>query len=222
MVTITRINQVRYLFLALAFCYLLFIALFVGVRSHGRKSILHLSMEGDRDSASIENGYDLSASKSPAIHLQEFHRTEIKDGKKQWEIKAADAKHFFEKGITQANNSLMTLFRSDNTQVSIASDGAKLQIENDALKKVGLEGNVKIALDKDIEVMTGLAFYYAGKDKMSSPSSVEIKGKGFEISGRGVEIEIEPQIIRIKSEVLSIFRENAKMPKMTTSDQGVK
>ena len=57
---------------------------------------------------------------------------------------------------------------------------------------------------------------------MSSPSAVEIKGKGFEISGKGVEIEIDPQIIRIKSEVLSIFSGDAQMPKVKVLDGGAK
>lgn len=220
MLTISRINQIRYLFLALAFIYLLSIAFVISFRSYGRKSILHLNIKGGAEQSSDENIYDLTTSASPSIHLQEFHRTEVKNGEKQWEIKASDAKHFFEKGITQANNSLMTLFRRDSSKVNIASDGAKLQLENDDLKKVSLEGNVKISLDKDLEVSTGLAFYYAGKDQMRSPSAVEIKGRGFEISGKGVEIEIDPQIIRIKSEVLSIFSNTAQLPKVKVLERG--
>ncbi|MCC6932554.1 MAG: LPS export ABC transporter periplasmic protein LptC [Deltaproteobacteria bacterium] len=195
--------RVRQAFLWFGWGYLILLLSVVSYRSLGRQSLLHI----DQSAWSAASSAD--AVDNSRLQLQGLYRAEIKDGRKLWQLRAQDAQHFVAENLTQVNNSDFTIYRKGQGPVEITSKAAKLISDGETLGKVDLEGDVRVKLDADTEIITSLAFYYSGKNKIVSPGQFTLQGKGYQIEGIGVEVDLEPQVINVLKNTRSTFNKGA-------------
>ena len=92
------------------------------------------------------------------------------------------------------------------------SSSARLYLEGDSLAKAELEGDIVVAVDKDVTVKTDLATYDAAAREISAPGPVVIQGKGFEVKGVGLDFAIDEQIVKLSDDVYSYFEPDAEAP----------
>ena len=151
----------------------------------------------------------------------EFKKSEVKDGKKVWEIHAVTGKYSPEKGIADLDKPVVDLYRGDDV-ITITADRAKITLQGTGLSHVDAMGSVVAhSRNKDATVKTEHAIYDKPTDKLFCPEHVEIIGKQGTLSGDDLEgsVDIKNFVIRknvttyIEPEATRVVKQNPKSKK---------
>ena len=181
-----------------------YILISVLVNSSDRNSLLSASTVKESDAYYAGVGEETEASSK--VRLQNFHRTEIKDGRSVWEVTADDAKYFGRREVTHLENSILTLYQEDGREVVIHSDSAKLSLKEQSLNRAQLAGNIRIEIDKDISIITPSALYKVDSNEVTSAEQVGVSGTGFHIEGKDLRAKLDSEQIYLYSDVRSVFQ----------------
>lgn len=215
----------RYLFLGLAVGFLVFLGFMVYTRSKDRQSVIHPINSAATNSAVVSanagSGKDSDAGNSE-LHLQEFHRVEVKDGRTLWEVRAQDARYFVDQGVTQVNEVMLRVYRENGSPLDLRAKAAKLHLQNDSLKEVELQGSISVQDQDGFSVYSELAYFDVSQGVIRSPSRVIVKGQGYELEGVGMELLLESQQVSLVEQVRSEFTLGAKPPVGIVDDKSIK
>ena len=205
-----KIRKIQGIFLLFAVAFFLFLVAAIVSRSTGRSSLW-----GSERDTSLSESLPLpkvSDNNQSEIHLQDFHRVEVKEGRKLWELRAKDAKYFASEGVTQVNEAAMIIYRPEQPAVNVSSRSAKLYLEGESLSRVELEGDIVVAIDNSIEMRSGLAFLDMTQRLLRAPAHATLAGPGYEVQGVELEVDIDQQNVRFYRDVESRFEQGAKVP----------
>lgn len=203
--TFAKIRKIQLVFACLGVLYLLLLAGTIVYNSLGRQN-LFLAGIGDAESGALEISHGTDAPRHVAIHLQDFHRTDIKDAVKRWEVKAADAAHYMNEGITRVHKASVVIYRTDGSVVVLDAANARIVSSKGSVSRVELEGDIKVTLNNEIAITTNVASFEESLGKVVTPSKVLLEGPGYSIDGVGLELEIDTNIVTIKDNTVSRFR----------------
>ncbi|MCB0345349.1 MAG: LPS export ABC transporter periplasmic protein LptC [Bdellovibrionales bacterium] len=209
-------RQMQLTFAVLTGAYLLFLAVIVIYRSADRSSLLGAETALDAPSDQLE-GVHAPVQRTSSLHLRDFHRSEIQDGRLAWEVKARDARYFADETLAQLSDAAITVHRTDGSSVTVKSRAGKMFISEMALQRAELEGNIEVVLDDSILIETELANFDSKSQEITAPGSVKVSGPGFVVTGIGMKVYIEPQLITLSRNVESQFEQGGKVPKFVES-----
>lgn len=194
--------------------FILLVSVIVFSRSMGRQSLVF------RDDSAYNSAVAPPTSGGSELHLQEFHRVEVKNGKKMWEVRAHDARYFPADSIVQVNDAEVMVYQTKGEPVGFRAKSARLLLAGDSLQSAELEGNVIVQVTSTVNFQTEVALYDSKDGSMSAPGAVNIKGDGFSLTGEGLALSIPDQVIRINQNVSSQFESGAKLPSSLASRVG--
>jgi len=195
--------------LGIGFCAYMFLT--VSVRSGERTSILST----DQAFVDAEGYFKGMVEPEPGgskLHLQEFHRIAVKNGKPVWEIRADDAQYYSKEGVTYLNNAKLIVYRDKDSRVHLQAKSAKLHMIDKSLSKAELVGNIVVSWDGGFTVRTELALYDVTNEEITAPEHVTIQGSGYLIEGEGLEVRLDSQRFMLARQVNSKFTADAKAP----------
>ena len=196
-------NKAQKIFLITAGVFLAFLLLVALIRSFTRSSIISLA----------SSGLEYAGEALPEqLHLQDFHRVQVKDGETVWEITAKDAKFFTEEDLTHVNDASVVIHRPNKPSVKITSKAARLYLDGSVLKKAEMEGDIVVVMDDSVTATTDIATYDDSLRKVTTASEVEILGPGMNIKGVGLELDVDTETVKLLKDVRSVF-ENEKPQK---------
>lgn len=194
---------------ALLFCS--YVLVTVSLRSRQRKSIFTtddaFASSSDQFAGMAEPGVGGSR-----LHLQEFHRVAVKNGRPVWEVDASDAQYYSKEGVTHLNDVKLVVHREKDSKVRLEAKSAKLLSQNDTLARAELVGDIVVSMDSGIVLETQLALYQVLAGKISAPERVKIQGEGYSIEGDELTADLQAQVVRISRNVASVFTSGAKAP----------
>jgi LPS export ABC transporter protein LptC len=199
-------------FLAATATFLLILIITVIFRSNTRRSVLSESRATDSGAAFAE-----LEETGTRVHLQDFHRVEVKEGRPVWEVKAKDAQYFAQEGVTHINDSAVVVYRPDRSAVRINAASAKLYMSEESIERAELEGNVVVNLGESVTVTTDMAVYQARTRKIVAPGRVSIDGKGYEVTGERLSLDLDSQLGTLSERVTSRFAPKAELPASLTA-----
>ncbi len=158
-----------------------------------------------------EIGLDGVSIKSNAqIVLDNFKRSSMKDGEKQWEV---IAKRGIINPISKKANledTELSLF-AKKRNVKLTAKKAYISFEGNELKIAKLKDGVKVNFNDELFLTTDDATYKKEKNQVTTKSPVKIETAFADVSGKTMKVDIENQIVTIKSKVLSVIHPgNAK------------
>ena len=205
-------NSGQLFFLGVASLFLLYMLSTAALRSSSRQSILSTT-NTDTDSFAAFAELGTPGERGTKLHLKDFHRVEVRNGRPVWEISAEEANHFAKDSIAHVNKAAVKIYRSNDSDVEIKALRARLEMNESQVSKANLEQDVLVTFENSLKVKTDHAIYDAVERKIRAPEFAVIEGQGFEVSGMGFEIEIDRQIIQIAQNVSSRFEPEAKLPK---------
>ncbi len=137
-------RAVQRAFLVIMGSFILLLIMLVFFRSVDRHSLVsHDSGDEPRSAAAAVSG-------GSELHLQEFHRVEVKNGKKMWEVRATDAKYFPADSIVHVNDAEVMVYQAKGEPVGFRARSARLLLAGDSLQSAELEGNVIVQVTKTI------------------------------------------------------------------------
>jgi LPS export ABC transporter protein LptC len=139
------------------------------------------------------------------IVLQNFQRSETKNGRKVWEITAARGEFFPEDSLISLKTALLKLFQEDGELVTLRAPKALVTLEGNSLVKAVASGGVTITKGETLTMDTQRATYDKANGTISSKEVVTFKGKGFTIIGTGLEGNVTAKEFLLKKDVKSVF-----------------
>ncbi len=205
-----RHGRFQLLFLLGLGAFLLFLITTAFLRSSNRGSLLSSGKQSIPES--LLGGAGNGREEASEVHLQEFHRVEVKEGKPAWEIHAREARFFPDQKLTHVNDASLTIYRAKNSFVGMRSKAAKLFMNGTSLSKADLEGDVVVSIDDSVFTQTDFATYDVQTGLVKAPGHVSINGSGFEIKGTGLEAIVENHEMTLQDNVTSRFDSWADVP----------
>lgn len=186
--------------LAISGSFVLIIVVVVMVRSQARNSLLEGTFE---ETAAEERQVQINAPvrEDSALHIQQFHRSEIKDGKLAWEIHAEDAHYYAEQQLAHVNKAKVQIYRDGGSSISIKADAGRMLLDGQKLRSSELEGNVEVVLDGELTMQTDRATYDVDAGAIQVPGLVKIKGPGYTIEGQRLHIDVESRKLHLQQDV---------------------
>lgn len=204
-------NRLQRFFLLFGVLFVLSLLASIIVRSVLRPSTLR--------STESEAGLTQSSSQ---LHLQEFNRVQVKEGKPVWEIKAKDAKYFTQENITQVSQPDLLVHRQKDEPLRLKGKLAKLVLDGEALKRAEVEGSVAVDLNQTTTMKTESGTYTTDTQLLTAPGAVYIVGRGFIVQGKGMTFAVESEELTLHSDVSTMFEQGARPSKVLPRPSGSK
>ncbi len=122
--------------------------------------------------------------------IQNFHRVEVKDGKKAWELEAEEAQYLAENHQVLVRKPRTTLYMKDGETVVASGDQGKVQIHGKELQKAELHDNVEVQV-RGFVVRAGDAIYDRATDLIRVNGRVTIVGEQLQLSGNDMVVFVK-------------------------------
>lgn len=139
-------------------------------------------------------------------HIREFRRVKMKDGRPVWSVEAKEARYFEDEERVQVMAPrVVVYFDGGERHAELSGREGHLDLTEKDLDVVRLEGDVRLLLD-DLELTTEHATYERSRDLVVAPGPVAIRGRALDVEATGMEVELEPQRLRLLSDVHTEMR----------------
>lgn len=170
---------------------------------------------GDADDSTAQNGAE-KAPGEPAgtadtteghslFVLHNFERSEIKDGRKTWEVKARQGEYFPATSSAKVSQAVMWTYQEGGDVVRLEADEAQLKLQGTALVKVEAQGNVKLTKNDELVVTTDSATYDRTANLVYAPGEVAISGKAINVNGKAMTVDLVSEEVRLENDVRTVI-----------------
>ena len=121
-------------------------------------------------------------SKSKVV-LDEFRRSETRDGKKLWEVSAKHGRYFPENNTAQLSDAELLFYRKDGEQVALHAKYADLFFNSFSLDRAELSGGITLNYKDELSAKTATASFSRETNTIRAPGEVRIRHKMAKIRG---------------------------------------
>ena len=153
------------------------------------------------------------APKSAGAIFRDFDRTEFKDRKAKWNIKAVKAEYFSNNGLINLSEPNVIVFgEAKEKPTLIKAKTSRLTVLDGEVQNAFLEGDVEIKSGAGAVIKTATSEYVERESRLTSPDHVYITGPGYEIEGDSSDVNTLTDDIFIRGNIKSKFESSARMP----------
>jgi LPS export ABC transporter protein LptC len=131
-----------------------------------------------------------------ALHMKEFHRAKIENGRKIWELFGDEASYFKEQKEAIIKKPRFYYYDKKGEVVETTGDLAHLYINEKELERMELRGDIQVSFQGYL-LKSEEANYLPAKDQVILPNRTTVVGEGIELEGSSMEIELEDRKIRL-------------------------
>lgn len=137
--------------------------------------------------------------------LKQFHRSEMKDGRKVWEVTATQGEYFPAESAARVKDAHVLLYRKGGEVVQIDTKEALLHLQAGTLSRAETSGGVKIVYNDKLTITTEVANFDREKNIVFAPGLVEIRGEMMDISGNVLNADVEKKEMTLSENVVSVI-----------------
>ena len=134
------------------------------------------------------------------LHMKDFHRAKIEDGRKVWELYGDEAQYFKEYKEAVIKKPRFNYYDKKGEAVETSGDEARLYLNEKELEKLVLRGGIQVTFQGYV-LKSEEANYLPAKDQIVLPSHTKVTSEGLEIEGASMEVELEGKKIRLLNNV---------------------
>ncbi len=140
-----------------------------------------------------------------ALQVKNFHRSNIEEGRKTWEIWGAEAGYFKaeEKAVIQRPK--LRFFQESGEVISAVGRQGEVFLSDGELKKVVLTGAVEINY-QTMTFMTDELVYLRERNHIISPGRIRATFDGIDLEGEGMELSISEERMKLQQKVKTTIR----------------
>ncbi len=132
--------------------------------------------------------------------IQNFHRIEIRDGKKAWELEADEAQYLQDQNQVVVRKPRTTLYLKDGEKVTVTGDQGTVEFAGKDLQKAMLHDSVEIHV-RGFVVRAGDAVYDRGTDKIVAKGPVTIEGAELQVAGNDMTVFVKESRFELEKPV---------------------
>jgi LPS export ABC transporter protein LptC len=137
-----------------------------------------------------------------AMQIKDFHRAQVEEGRKVWEVFGEEAIYHKEEGQLLLKKPHVFFYQKDNTTVEATGDQGTLWLEDGQgdMQKAQLLGDVEDDFRGYI-LKTGEILNFKSNNQMVLPGQVRVRGAGMELYGSHMEVSLDDDKMRLSQGV---------------------
>jgi LPS export ABC transporter protein LptC len=140
-----------------------------------------------------------------AQRIKNFHRVQVRDGRKEWEIAAEEARYFEAEQRVVVRRPMVRLYLDDGRSVGVSGAEGVVSLDGKELRGVEVNGGIEVTL-ADYVVRTASAHYDRARDLITAEGGVEISGADIDARGTGMQVEVGAQRFRLLDDVQMVVK----------------
>ncbi len=162
-------------------------------------------IHGDRNAA-LRKSLDMVP--GSLLHASNFHWTQMKGDRKQWELWAREASYSDDKTALRLREPNLLMVLDDGKVVKLSAAGADLKMNGKHIDEARLNGGLEMKYD-DIEISMTEATFVPDRDLLQASGPVEIRSPGFTVNGVGLEAHPKAQRFALQHQVRTELKKGA-------------
>jgi len=142
----------------------------------------------------------LDALPESTLHIKDFHRAKIENGRKVWELFGDEANYLKDKREALIKKPRFLYYDKKDEALETSAETAHVFLNEKELERLELKGGVRVAM-KGYVLTSESANYLPAKEQILLPSRTLVAGEGISIEGASMEVEVEGKKIRMVRDV---------------------
>lgn len=138
------------------------------------------------------------------IAIDEIRHTAVKDGRKEWSLKAASARYSDNAKEARFEDVEVIFFMENNRQIMVKGRQGRLETQTN---NIDISGDVTVR-DADYRLETQTLLYDHGQRKIHVPVPVKISGQAFELQAEKMTVDLATEAAVMEGSVKGLFRED--------------
>jgi len=135
-----------------------------------------------------------------ALHMKDFHRAKVENGRKIWELFGDEANYYKDQKEAVIKKPRFYYYDQKGETIETVGDQARLFLNEKELERMELSGGVQVTFQGYV-LKSEQANYLATKDQIELPTRTTVTGEGMELEGSRMEVEMEAKKIRLITNV---------------------
>lgn len=131
-----------------------------------------------------------------ALHIKDFHRAKIEDGRKVWEIFGDEANYYKEQKEAVVKKPRFYFYDKKDETAEMTGEVARIYVNEKELEKMEIQGGIQVRFQGYV-LKSEEAIYLAAKDQIVLPSRAVLISEGIELEGSSMEIELQDKKVRL-------------------------
>jgi LPS export ABC transporter protein LptC len=140
-----------------------------------------------------------------ALQVKNFHRSNIEDGRKTWEILGEEAGYFKAEEKAVIHGPKLRFYQENGEVISAVGRQGEVFLSDGELHKVVLTGAVEITY-QGMRFLTDELVYLHGRNHVISPGRIRASFDGIELEGVGMELSITEEHMKLQQNVKTTIR----------------
>jgi LPS export ABC transporter protein LptC len=151
-----------------------------------------------------------------ALHLKDFHRAKIEDGRKVWELFGEEANYFKEQKEAVIKKPRFYYYDKNGEVAETKGDTARVYMNEKELERMELRGGVQVTFQGYV-LNSEEANYLPAQDQIVLPTHTTIVSEGLAVEGSRMEVDMEAKKMRMLHAVKTKIEPEKLKKKNTTS-----
>ena len=135
-----------------------------------------------------------------ALHIKDFHRAKIENGRKVWELFGDEANYLKDKREALIKRPRFLYYDKKDEAAETSAETAHVFLNEKELERLELKGGVRVSM-KGYVLTSESADYLPAKEQILLPTRTQVIGEGISIEGASMEVELEGKKIRMVRDV---------------------
>jgi LPS export ABC transporter protein LptC len=137
---------------------------------------------------------------SSLLHANDFRWTQVKDGRKQWELTAQEGSYSQDRSHLFLRGTVLHAVGEDGHEVVLHAAQAVLELIGNQVARADMSGGLTINYS-GFEVDTPSAIFFPDQDRLSANGPVHIRGQGINADGVGMEAHLRGKLFTLEHSV---------------------
>jgi LPS export ABC transporter protein LptC len=135
-----------------------------------------------------------------ALHVKDFRRAKVENGRKIWEVVGEEADYFKDQNQAVIKKPRFVYYDRKGEAAETSGEVATIFLGDKELEKLQLEGGIQV-IYQNYTLKSEEAIFLPAEQRIVLPRHTTLVGGGFELEGSSMEIELEGKKVRLQSNV---------------------
>ena len=135
-----------------------------------------------------------------ALHMKDFHRAKVENGRKVWELFGDEANYYKEQKEAVIKKPKFYYYDRKGETIVTTGEQARIYLNEKELDHMELIGGIEVSF-QGYKLESEQAQYLPAKDQIVLPNRTSVIGEGLALEGSRMEVEMESKKIRLINNV---------------------
>lgn len=151
-----------------------------------------------------------------ALHMKDFHRAKIENGRKVWELFGEEANYFKEQKEILIRKPRFYYYDKKGEVAETKGDTARIYMNENQLERMELRGSIRVTFQGYV-LNSEEANYLPAQDQIVLPTHTTVVSEGLAVEGSRMEVDMEAKRMRLLRAVKTKIEPEKLKNKNTTS-----